>query len=78
METNAHILDGFAPEPIWCEINHLKRRTAARYRKQGMPFVLWNGQVWIDVKGSREFLLSRVKRPPLRTLRNRQQLSPAS
>jgi hypothetical protein len=61
----ASILDGYAPEGEFARDNKLSPRTVAEYRKQpnGLPFVMWGGQVYIPIEQARQYLAARVKSP---------------
>jgi hypothetical protein len=60
MSTN--ILDGYIREPIFAADNDICRRTCARYRGMGLPFLIWGGEVYVHVEGAREWLLGRTRR----------------
>ena len=57
------ILEGYEPEQDFARKNgNTSRKTISRYRKLGLPYVMWNGQVYIHVAGARDWLMSRTKR----------------
>jgi hypothetical protein len=57
-----NILDGYEPEDKFAADNGVSQRTIWRYRNAGMPYLIWRGQVYIQVSGAREWLASQVKR----------------
>jgi hypothetical protein len=66
----AKLLDGYQPEEDFCRENGpMSRRTCARYRNErdGLPYVLWAGKVYIHIEGARAWLVRRtVSRNPSR------------
>jgi hypothetical protein len=65
----AKLLDGYQPEESFCRDNGTSRRTCARYRNErdGLPYVLWAGKVYIHIEGARAWLVRRtVSRNPSR------------
>jgi hypothetical protein len=62
--TDACILHGYVPQAEFAQANHVTTRTVARYRRQpdGLPYLIWGGQVWINVARGRQFLESRERR----------------
>ena len=66
----ARLLDGYQYEEDFCHENGpLSRRTCARYRNErdGLPYVMWGGRVYIHVEGARAWLARRtVSRNPSR------------
>jgi hypothetical protein len=64
-KSSAFVLDDYVPEAEFAEANNLSQRTVARYRNMpdGIPWMLWNGQVHIHIPGARDFVARRVKYP---------------
>jgi hypothetical protein len=64
-KSSAFILDEYAPEKEFAAANRVSQRTLARYRNMpdGIPWMLWNGQVHIHIPGARDFVARRVKHP---------------
>jgi hypothetical protein len=63
---DASILTGCVKESVFCEKNGpISRRTGARYRNQpdGLPYIMWGGEVWIPIYEGREWLKRRIRRP---------------
>ncbi len=60
MTTNC-ILDGYVKEPVFAADNNISHRTSARYRLMGLPYLVWGGEVYINVEGAREWLLDRTR-----------------
>ncbi len=59
---DANILEGFIKEEDFAKANGLTRRSVARYREQGLPWMRWGREIWIDVEGGRQWLKARVQR----------------
>jgi hypothetical protein len=58
-----NLLHDFTPQDDWAREHNTTPRTAGRYRQQGLPWTLWNGQVYIGPKAeARQWLLGRVRR----------------
>jgi hypothetical protein len=62
-EVDATILDGFAPRETFADDNGTTTRTVDRYRSEGLPWVNWNGRIYIGpLDEARAWLMSRVRR----------------
>ena len=61
MSTNI-LSDEYELEAEFAAANGACQRTIARYRQEGLPFVEWNGRIWINVPGERKWLAGRVRR----------------
>jgi hypothetical protein len=57
-----NILEGYEPEHKFAAEHGASRRTIARYRNMGMPYLVWRGEIYIQVAGAREWLGSQIKR----------------
>ncbi len=66
----ANILDGYEPEDKFAADNGVSRRTIWRYRNAGMPYLIWRGEIYIQITGAREWLESQVKRRNQRRTRS--------
>ena len=44
---NQNLLSDFTPQTEWARTHNTTTRTVGRYRQQGLPWILWNGEVWI-------------------------------
>jgi hypothetical protein len=62
MTASCSILGDYAPEAEFAVANKINQRTVARYRQQGLPYQVWGGVVYIDLKGAREWFVTRTKR----------------
>jgi hypothetical protein len=58
---NGSILDGYMKEPDFAAANDISPRTSSRYRLMGMPYLMWGGEVYVNVQGAREWLLDRTR-----------------
>jgi hypothetical protein len=61
--TNADItalLDNLVPQQEYAHALGVHQRTVARQRQQGLPFVMLGGKVYIDAKGAKRWVESRV------------------
>jgi hypothetical protein len=58
----ASILAGYVTQSIFAVDNNICTRTVKRYRAQGMPWLLWGGEVYIHLEGATTWLKSRVRR----------------
>jgi hypothetical protein len=61
--TNADItalLDNLVPEQEYADALRVHQRTIARQRQQGLPFVTLGGKVYIDARGAKRWVESRV------------------
>ena len=58
----ANILEGYESEEKFAADHGASRRTIARYRNMGMPYLVWRGEIYIQVAGARDWLESQVKR----------------
>ena len=58
-----NLLRDFTPQGDFARAHKTTTRTIGRYRQQGLPWILWNGQVQIGPNAeAREWLLGRVRR----------------
>ena len=57
-----NILEGYEPEHKFAANHGASRRTIARYRNMGMPYLVWRGEIYIHIAGAREWLNSQLKR----------------
>ncbi len=58
-----NLLYDFTPQDDFAREHETTVRTVSRYRALGLPWVLWNGEVWIGPNAeAREWLLKRVRR----------------
>lgn len=55
------ILEGFEREATLAKALNMSRRTLARYRRQGMPWMDWGGEIWINVAGAKHWIAKRVQ-----------------
>jgi hypothetical protein len=62
MPSETDFLAQYEKETDWAEGHGISQRTAARYRAQGLPFLIFGGWVWIPKREGREWIASRVKR----------------
>ena len=60
MSTNS-ILDGYIKESVFAAANNISHRTSARYQLMGLPYLVWGGEVYINVAGARDWLMSRTQ-----------------
>jgi hypothetical protein len=65
-----NILEGYEPEHKFAADHGASRRTISRYRNMGMPYLVWRGEIYIQVSGARDWLESQVKRRNLRRHRS--------
>jgi hypothetical protein len=61
----AYILDGYALEEDFARDNKLSKRTVAEYRKgrDGLPYTVWAGRIYIPIQRARDYLAARIRRP---------------
>lgn len=59
--TTTSILDGYVKESVFAAANNISHRTSARYRLMGMPYLVWGGEIYVNVDGARGWLLSRTR-----------------
>jgi len=66
--TTPNFHDEYERESVWAAQHNISQRTAARYRRQGLPWLEWGGEIWIPRREGREYIAGRVKRrnPPRR------------
>jgi hypothetical protein len=58
-----NLLRDFTPQGDFARAHRTTTRTLGRYRQQGLPWMYWNGEVWIGPNAeARDFILSRVRR----------------
>jgi hypothetical protein len=62
-------LDKYEKEIDWAEGLGIARRTAARYRALGLPYLTFGGFIWIPKQAGRLWIASRVKRRNVRCRR---------
>lgn len=58
--------DTYLRQAEWAKSRHINGRTAARYRKNGLPSLNWGGAIWIGVKQGDAYIASLVRRGPPR------------
>jgi hypothetical protein len=72
------VLNGkrFVKEARYAKDRNVVQRTIARRRDKGMPFLDWDGFIWIPEIEGDAFLVASVKRrsPPRRSRRPRRQV----
>jgi len=57
------LLDDFETQESFAERHRTCWRTVARYRHQGLPWLKWNGRIYIGPRDeARAWLLRRVRR----------------
>ena len=56
----AALLDNLVPELEYANAIGVHQRTVARQRQQGLPFVMLGGKVYIDAKGAKRWVESRI------------------
>jgi len=68
---NKDFVTNYQKEADWAAEYGIHPRTVARYRVQGLPFMIFGGYVWIPKQQARDWVASRVKRrnPPRRNKR---------
>jgi hypothetical protein len=62
-----NILDeGYVLEKQFADDHGVSQHTVARYRLDGLPWLLWGGKVFVHLPGAREYLTKRLRRraPP--------------
>ena len=58
-----NLLSDFTPQDAFARKHDTTPRTVSRYRAQGLPWILWNGEVHIGPHDeARAWLLKRVRR----------------
>jgi hypothetical protein len=63
MTTSGLILDrDYVKEGKFATANKIARRTVARMRQEGLPYLMWAGEIYIHVPGARDYLRGRIKR----------------
>jgi hypothetical protein len=65
MASDGSILEGFTTEAEFAHANNVHLRTIKRYRdeKDGLPFLIWGGRVYIPTEHARAWLMKRIRRP---------------
>jgi hypothetical protein len=60
--STSSILDGYVKESVFAADNNISHRTSARYRLMGLPYLVWGGEVYINIAGARDWLMARTRR----------------
>jgi hypothetical protein len=60
--TDEDFLSEYESEDTWSMRHGITRRTAQRYREDGLPYMFWGGRIWIHKQGGAEYIASRVRR----------------
>jgi hypothetical protein len=51
----------YAIEASWAEEYGVCKRTVARYRADGLPYLTFAGVIWIHKRGGREWIADRIR-----------------
>ena len=64
-KSSAFVLDDYALEEDFAVANGCSTRTTARMRREpdGLPWMLWNGKVYVYLPGARAYVARKTKRP---------------
>jgi hypothetical protein len=64
MSDSTKFLDLYAPEAAWAVEHNVSQRTVKRYRDapNGLPYLVWGGEIYIPRHEGAEYIRARVKR----------------
>jgi hypothetical protein len=64
-KSHAFVLGDYALEKDFAEANGMSTRSVARERAKpdGLPFMYFNGRVWIHLPGARAYIARRTRQP---------------